>query len=153
MTRRLFVALGLAALVALAVAGLVRGSAGPTDPAAAIAAGLRCPACQGESVADSRSPIAASMRQVIADQVAQGRSPQEVRRWFVDRYGEDVLAQPPPRGPALLLWIVPMVALLGAGAAALRTLRPRRREGEPRRPDGARGRGRPHAAWWLSAAG
>ncbi|MFG1779485.1 cytochrome c-type biogenesis protein CcmH [Micromonospora sp. NPDC049048] len=156
MIRRLLVALGLAALVALAVAGLVR-SAGPADradPAAAIAAGLRCPACQGESVADSRSPIAASMRQVIADQVAQGRSPQEVRRWFVDRYGEEVLAQPPLRA-APLLWVVPAVALLGAGTAALRTLRPRQRNGGCRSPDdvSARAGGRPRAAWWLSAAG
>ncbi|WP_107075540.1 cytochrome c-type biogenesis protein CcmH, partial [Micromonospora sp. MH33] len=143
MTRRLLVALALAALVALAVAGLVRSAASPdrADRATAIAAGLRCPACQGESVADSRSPIAASMRQVIADQVAQGRSPREVRRWFVDRYGEEVLAQPPLRGPALLLWAVPAVALLGAGAGALRTLRPRRPDGERRRPDGGSTRG------------
>lgn len=153
MTRRLPVALALTVLVALAVAGLVRGSAGRADPAAAIAAGLRCPACRGESVADSRSPIAASMRQVIADQVTQGRSPREVRRWFVDRYGEEVLAQPPPRGPALLLWVVPVVALLGAGAAALRTLRPRRGDRERRRPGGARRHGRPHTAWRLAAAG
>ncbi|MEU0151320.1 cytochrome c-type biogenesis protein CcmH [Micromonospora fulviviridis] len=157
MTRRLLVALALAALVALAVAGLVRSAASPDrpDPATAIAAGLRCPACQGESVADSRSPIAASMRQVIADQVAQGRSAHEVRRWFVDRYGEEVLAQPPLRGPALLLWAVPAVALLGAGAGALRTLRPRPADGERRRPDGgsARGRGRPRRAWWVAAIG
>ncbi|GGM58384.1 hypothetical protein GCM10011608_49200 [Micromonospora sonchi] len=147
--RRLIVVPGLAALLALAVAGLLR-SAGPaarTDPVAATAAELRCPACQGESVVDSPSPIAASMRQVIADHLAQGRSREEIRRWFVARYGDEVLAQPPARGPGLLLWVVPAIALLGAGAAAARTLRPRlagsaRRSGArtrwPRHPGSAR---------------
>ncbi|MFC0005564.1 cytochrome c-type biogenesis protein CcmH [Micromonospora siamensis] len=154
MTRRLPATLGLAVLVVLAVAGLVRsaGSAGPADPAAAIAAGLRCPACQGESVADSRSPIAASMRQVIADQVTAGRSPQEIRRWFVDRYGEEVLAQPPLRGPALLLWVVPVVALLGTGGAAARSLRARRPGDDRTRRNRAPTR-RPRRAWWGTAAG
>ncbi|MEV0157316.1 cytochrome c-type biogenesis protein CcmH [Micromonospora sp. NPDC050686] len=171
--RRLLVALGLAALLALAVTGLAR-SAGPgahQDPVRALAAELRCPACQGESVADSRSPIAASMRQAIADQVAQGRSPEQIRRWFVDRYGPEVLARPPLRGTGLLLWAVPVVALLGAAYAARRSLRPIRTPGAPRRrrpagrparrPAGARpgpdegstpGR-RPRVAWWLSAVG
>ncbi|MFG1951614.1 cytochrome c-type biogenesis protein CcmH [Micromonospora sp. NPDC048830] len=116
----------LAALLAAAGAGLARSAGGTDrqDPVRAVAAGLRCPACQGESVADSRSPIAAAMRQVVADQVAQGRDAEEVRRWFVDRYGPEVLADAPGRaGP--LLWAVPALALLGAGWAALRTLRPR----------------------------
>lgn len=156
--RRVLAVPALVVLLALAVVGLVRstGPAGTGDPVAAVAAGLRCPACQGESVADSRSPIAASMRQVIADQVAQGRSPQEIRRWFVDRYGEDVLAQPPLRGPTLLLWVVPVVALLGAGAAALRTLRPRIRDDGPRPPNRRRAPtlARPaRPAWWLTATG
>ncbi|MEO3777658.1 cytochrome c-type biogenesis protein CcmH [Micromonospora sp. B11E3] len=119
-------ALVLAALLAAAGAGLARSAGGTDrqDPARAVAAGLRCPACQGESVADSRSPIAAAMRQVVADQVAQGRDAEEVRRWFVERYGPEVLADAPGRaGP--LLWAVPALALLGAGWAALRTLRPR----------------------------
>ncbi|MCW3844241.1 cytochrome c-type biogenesis protein CcmH [Micromonospora yasonensis] len=153
--RRLLVTLSLAVLLALAVAGLVR-SLGPgsrTDPVQAVAADLRCPACQGESVADSRSPIAASMRQVIADQVAQGRSPAQIRRWFVDRYGEDVLARPDARGPALLLWAVPATALLAGAAAALRTLRPRRPRRHPDRGPPAGGRPRARHAWWLSAAG
>ncbi|SCL32886.1 cytochrome c-type biogenesis protein CcmH [Micromonospora rhizosphaerae] len=124
----------MAALLAAALVGLIRsGSAGErADPVRSIAAGLRCPACQGESVADSRSPIAAAMRQVVADQVAQGRPPDEIRRWFVQRYGEDVLADPPLHGPALLLWVVPLLVLLAAGFAAVRTLRPARRRSATR---------------------
>ncbi len=144
-------------LLALSVAGLARSVApGPTaDPTQAVATGLRCPACQGESVADSSSPIAVSMRQVITDQLAEGRSPEEIRRWFVQRYGEEVLAQPPLRGASLLLWVVPAVVLLGVGTAALRTLRPRRRPVRWRRGavDAAPTGGRGHRTWWLAAGG
>lgn len=126
------VTLVLAALLAAAGAGLARSAVGTgrDDPVRAVTAGLRCPACQGESVADSRSPIAAAMRQAAADQVAQGRSRDEIRSWFVQRYGRDVLADPPANGVELLLWAVPALALLAAGYAARRTLRPR-----PRRAD------------------
>ncbi|MFI7648186.1 cytochrome c-type biogenesis protein CcmH [Micromonospora sp. NPDC049460] len=119
----------LAVLLAAAVLGMVRaGQPAPRqDPVRSVAVGLRCPSCQGESVADSRSPIAAAMRQVVADQLARGRDPDDIRRWFVQRYGEEVLADPPVRGPGLLLWVVPALALVGAGYAAVRTLRPRTR--------------------------
>ena len=124
--RRALVALALVTLAAAAGVALVRsaGEAGRQDPVRAVSAGLRCPACQGESVADSRSPIAAAMRQVVADQIAQGRDRTEIRRWFVQRYGADVLTDPPARGVRLLLWGVPLLALLAGGYAALRTLRP-----------------------------
>ncbi|TYB39554.1 tetratricopeptide repeat protein [Micromonospora sp. AP08] len=124
--RRALVALVLVTLAASAGAALARsaGDPGRQDPVRAVSAGLRCPACQGESVADSRSPIAAAMRQVVADQLAQGRDRAEIRRWFVQRYGADVLTDPPARGVRLLLWVVPVLALLAGGYAALRTLRP-----------------------------
>ncbi|GAA2706329.1 cytochrome c-type biogenesis protein CcmH [Micromonospora olivasterospora] len=145
--RRALGALVAAALLAAAGAGLARsaGGADGQDPVRAVAAGLRCPACEGESVADSRSPIAAAMRQAVADQVAQGRDAEEIRRWFVERYGREVLADAPgPAGP--LLWAVPALALLGAGYAALRTLRPRAASAAPvpRREQPA-GDGRPAA--------
>ncbi|MER5333732.1 cytochrome c-type biogenesis protein CcmH [Micromonospora sp. NPDC002717] len=119
----------LAVLLAAAVLGMVRaGQPAPRqDPVRSVALGLRCPSCQGESVADSRSPIAAGMRQVVADQLARGRDPDDIRRWFVQRYGEEVLADPPVRGSGLLLWVVPALTLVGAGYAAVRTLRPRAR--------------------------
>ncbi|WP_433309419.1 cytochrome c-type biogenesis protein CcmH [Micromonospora chersina] len=124
--RRALVALVLVTLAAAAGTALARsaGDPGRQDPVRAVSAGLRCPACQGESVADSRSPIAAAMRQVVADQLAQGRDRAEIRRWFVQRYGADVLTDPPARGVRLLLWGVPVLALLAGGYAALRTLRP-----------------------------
>ncbi|MFE9690176.1 cytochrome c-type biogenesis protein CcmH [Micromonospora sp. NPDC005806] len=152
--RRALVALVLLTLAAAAGAGLARstGDHGRQDPVRAVTVGLRCPACQGESVADSRSPIAAAMRQAVADQLAQGRDRDEIRRWFVQRYGADVLTDPPARGVRLLLWGVPVLALLSGGYAALRTLRPgaaRDRPAAPWTPD-ARGARR---AWRVASVG
>lgn len=148
------VAFVLSALAVAAGVGLARSADdhGRPDPVLAVAAELRCPACQGESVADSRSPIAAAMRQVVTDQVAQGRDRDEIRRWFVQRYGADVLTDPPARGVRLLLWGVPLLALLGGGWAARRTLRPgaaRARPAAPWRPD-ARGARR---VWRVASVG
>ncbi|MCX4471649.1 cytochrome c-type biogenesis protein CcmH [Micromonospora sp. NBC_01655] len=155
-------ALALAALLAAAGVGLTRSAAGTgrDDPVRSVAADLRCPACQGESVADSRSPIAAAMRQAVSDQLAQGRSRAEVRRWFVERYGPEVLVEPPARGWGLLLWAVPALTLLGAGYAARRTLRPRsgpddgpRAPTSPRRPARAMPGAGARRAWRCSALG
>ncbi|MFG3578029.1 cytochrome c-type biogenesis protein CcmH [Micromonospora chersina] len=162
--RRALVALVLVTLAAAAGAALARsaGDPGRQDPVRAVSAGLRCPACQGESVADSRSPIAAAMRQVVADQLAQGRDRAEIRRWFVQRYGADVLTDPPANGVRLLLWGVPVLALLAGGYAALRTLRPGvARPGSARTgagPTGSPAPGTPDAraarrAWRVASAG
>ncbi|MGC1215478.1 MAG: cytochrome c-type biogenesis protein CcmH [Micromonospora sp.] len=159
--RRYAAAAVLALLAAAAVTGLIRSMAVARggDPVQQISAGLRCPACQGESVADSRSPIAVAMRQAVADQVAQGRDRDEIERWFVQRYGEEVLAEPPARGPGLLLWSVPPLALLAAAFAALRTLRPRpgppvaAPTGPPPRRDGERPGRSARRAWWIGAVG
>ncbi|MBX6751781.1 MAG: cytochrome c-type biogenesis protein CcmH, partial [Micromonosporaceae bacterium] len=97
---------------ALAGAGLAiwRTVAPRPETADTIAAQLRCPACQGESVARSSSPIAAAMREVIATQLAEGRSPEQVRQWLIDRYGAELLSDPPTAGWGLLLWLFPAVA-------------------------------------------
>ncbi|MBI1759083.1 MAG: cytochrome c-type biogenesis protein CcmH [Actinobacteria bacterium] len=122
-TGRLGWPVALLVFALLAVAGVIQAAqpAGPptqADQAAALAAELRCPTCQGLSVADSSSPLARSMRTVITEQLAAGHDPAEIRAYFVDRYGAWVLLEPPAHGLGWLVWIVPLLALL-VGVAAM----------------------------------
>lgn len=117
--------LAVVLLLVAAGAGLWRSAAPERADATAIAAGLLCPACQGESVAQSQSPMAAAMRDTIARQLAEGRSPEQIRQWFVDRYGTEVLADPPLGGLGTLLWVLPAGALAALLLLYLRVLRRR----------------------------
>jgi cytochrome c-type biogenesis protein CcmH len=85
-----------------------------------IARQLRCPVCVSESVADSSAEISVQMRDIIQEQLEQGKSPQEILAFFQERYGDWILLNPPKRGLHLLVWILPLlVALLGLGLLSL----------------------------------
>jgi cytochrome c-type biogenesis protein CcmH len=63
-----------------------------------IARELRCPVCQGESAAESNSGVAVEMRRLIAEMLKEGKSEEEIKAFFVERYGEWILYEPPRRG-------------------------------------------------------
>jgi len=76
-----------------------------------IASGLRCPVCQGLSVADSPSPTAVAMKDRVRELVTAGYTEDQIDDYFVARYGEWVLLSPPVQGLAWLLWLGPAVLL------------------------------------------
>lgn len=133
---RAWVPLALAvAVLGGAVLLATRGDEPPTtiaDRAQSIAAELRCPVCQNLSVADSPSRLAGEMRAEIDGQLRAGRTDEEVRSYFVARYGEWVLLEPTREGLNLLPWLLPVAGLLaGLGAwLAVVLRRPRERAGE-----------------------
>src|SRR5262249_44637555 len=86
-----------------------------------IAVQLRCVVCQNLSVADSPSEMASQMRAIIRERLAAGESPADVQRYFVDRYGEWILLSPPRRGFNLLVWLLPLAAVV-VGLAATSAL-------------------------------
>lgn len=129
--RQLTLAAVAAVLLVLAVAGLLRSAAadGPAteaERAQEVASSLRCPTCQGLSVADSNSPLAQSMRRIVDEQIADGRSEEQVEQFFVDRYGDWVLLAPRSDGTGWLVWMVPVVAVAAGLLVAAQLVRRRR---------------------------
>jgi len=84
-----------------------------------IAKELRCVVCQNLSVADSPSEMAQQMRGVVREQLQAGKTPQEVKDFFVSKYGDWVLLAPKTQGFSLLVWLLPFVVLVLGIALAL----------------------------------
>ncbi|HEX8725885.1 MAG TPA: cytochrome c-type biogenesis protein [Gemmatimonadaceae bacterium] len=77
-----------------------------------VASQLRCPICQGESLQDSPSELAGEMRNLVKTQLAQGKTPAEVKAYFVSKYGEWILLDPRAHGFNLVLYAAPYVLLV-----------------------------------------
>lgn len=108
MARVLVVLLSLLSLTALAQDDL-------DSKARAVGATLKCPVCNGLALTESPSDFAKSMYAEVRSQVARGQSPQQIKAFFVEKYGSSVLLEPPFSGVTLLVWLLPIGALaLGA---------------------------------------
>jgi cytochrome c-type biogenesis protein CcmH len=81
----------------------------------AIASQLRCPVCQGLSIQDSPSDLSQQMRSLVRDQLAAGKTPEEVKAYFVSKYGEWILLTPKPAGFNLLAYALPIGVVLVGG--------------------------------------
>ncbi len=125
MRRRLgWIAIGwLLALCALALFAYGNPNAHPTLDARArsLAGQMRCLVCQGESVADSPSGFAQGVRDSIRRQLAAGKSDDQVKAFFIDKYGHEILLSPPTSGLGSVAWLAPPLLVLG-GLGLLATL-------------------------------
>ena len=72
---------------------------------------LMCPVCPGESIDQSQNEIAMNMRTIVKDFVEDGRSEDEIKDYFVKRYGPVILLEPAGSGLSLYAWIIPPVGL------------------------------------------
>ena len=89
---------------------------------------MRCPVCQGLSVADSPTPLAAAMKDEVRELLAAGYSGEQVLQYFEKSYGEFIRLAPKPRGFNLTVWLAPAALLLLGLVLILR------RRAAPRRP-------------------
>ena len=80
---------------------------------------LRCLVCQGESIDESQAPLAAELRQLVRQQMAEGRSDRQIEAFLTARYGNFILMRPPLESDTYFLWAAPFVVLIGAGAVAI----------------------------------
>jgi cytochrome c-type biogenesis protein CcmH/NrfF len=145
----LLLLLGLV-VVAIVVAAVASRPSSFEDRAAYLERGIRCPVCQGVSIADSPSITAREMRDVVTARLAAGATDDEVRAFFVERYGRWILLDPPARGIDLLVWLTPAVVVVAGSGLIIAMARRGRRTPDPRTVPlpGAR----PHSSAGATAA-
>jgi cytochrome c-type biogenesis protein CcmH len=129
--------------VALALLVVAPASASEQHPTPAeLESELVCPVCE-TTLDSSDAPVARLMKARIRERIAAGDTKSEIKAYFVDQFGDGVLAVPPRRGFDLVAWLLPLaglgVGLVVVGALAWRWSRRRDdevagSEGEPLDP-------------------
>ncbi len=90
---------------------------------------LRCLICQGQSVADSNSEFAQTIKLVVKDQIKDGKSEKEIYSFLREKYGDWILYDPPFNKSNYLLWILPYSALIFGGIIILSLVKKRKTKG------------------------
>jgi cytochrome c-type biogenesis protein CcmH len=125
-----WIILAVVVVVALAIGWSSPHVSSPAARAQQIDASLRCPSCDGISVAASSAATAVTIRNEVLTRVHAGQSTEEIDAYFESRYGGSILLAPPTSGVSGLVWIVPLVAG-AAGLGGLATVFWRRRRVVP----------------------
>ena len=87
---------------------------------------LRCLVCQGQSIADSDAELAGDMRDLVRRRIAAGETPEDIRAWLIERYGDWVSYRPSTAPIAWPLWAAPMILLIFGAAIVAGRLKRRR---------------------------
>lgn len=72
---------------------------------------IRCLVCQNQSIEDSNADLAKDLRAIVRERIALGDSPENVRAYLVDRYGDWVLLKPPVKVSTYFLWASPFLVV------------------------------------------
>jgi cytochrome c-type biogenesis protein CcmH len=113
----------------LLLAGLFTGIAVAQEPTPsddevnAIAKQLYCPVCENTPLDVCPTEACRQWRELIRQQLADGRSETEIKQYFVENYGVRVLAEPPPTGLNWLIYLLPPVMILAGAFILFRALR------------------------------
>ena len=78
----------------------------------ALASMLRCPVCQGLSIADSPSEMAVNMRGQVRELLQRGFTQEQILNYFEHSYGQFVLLKPKFRGVTSFVWTLPLLVLV-----------------------------------------
>ena len=74
---------------------------------------LMCPVCPSETIDQSQVELAKQMRMLVLQKLQEGQSEKDILKYFANRYGDSILAEPPKTGFNLLVWITPPIMLFG----------------------------------------
>jgi cytochrome c-type biogenesis protein CcmH len=123
-------ALLLCALVA--TAGAKEAAPAADDPVLEarmqrIAVELRCLVCQNQTIADSHAGLADDLRREIREQLVRGATDEQVVQYMTDRYGDFIRYRPAMKGSTAVLWVAPVVLLIGGVLVLVLVLRRRAR--------------------------
>ena len=81
---------------------------------------MRCLICQGQSVYDSQSDFALSMKQLIQNKIDQGVEEDEIYKYLKEKYGEWIVYDPEVNKNTFLLWILPLILFIFGGLLIIR---------------------------------
>lgn len=100
-------------IVAMSVALLLLVSTQPAgvNRVEEIGSRIKCPVCQGESIANSPSQMAVDMMDLVSERVASGATDQQIIDELLSSYTGALLLDPPASGGTLVLWVTPLAAL------------------------------------------
>ena len=76
---------------------------------------LRCLVCQGQSISDSNSDFAQTIKLVVKDLIDDGKTEDEIYSFMSDKYGEWIVFKPQLNLQNTLLWILPYIVLVFGG--------------------------------------
>ena len=83
---------------------------------------LRCLICQGQSVYDSDSDFAISLKLVVKNKIKDGLSEKEIYDFLTEKYGEWILYDPKFNKNTYILWFLPLLIFLFGGAIVFKKL-------------------------------
>jgi cytochrome c-type biogenesis protein CcmH len=117
--------LGMALLVLGALVIGTRSSSPqtPQQRADALAGRVKCPTCQGLSVAQSKTELAVAIHDEIERQVNLGKSDAQIVSFISSKYGDGLLINPPATGAGAVVWVAPIAFLVVAFAGLVVALR------------------------------
>ncbi len=117
------VVLFLLGFLLMAVPALAQDVPVTDDDVNAVAKDLFCPVCESTPLDVCPTQACADWRELIRQQLSEGSTPEEVQAYFARQYGDGVLANPPKRGYTLILWALPVVAVVLGGVFFSRYMR------------------------------
>lgn len=113
-----YIVMAVVLVVALAIgASQSTAAKSDSDRVFALSRTIACPTCDGQSVAESESPLAREIRADIAVRVEEGQTDDQIRDYYVATQGQEILLNPPSTGVAGIMWVIPVLGGVLALAA------------------------------------
>ena len=85
-----------------------------SERVSSLASDFACPVCDGQSLAESDVPVAKTIRAAISKMVDEGSSDEDIRKFLVSKFGEDIDYNPDGDGLTGLVWVIPVAAGIAA---------------------------------------